>query len=51
MSRQNGLGVRVYFVWRYSWMPSAPPSRPRPDIFQPPNGAAALETTPGTVSK
>ena len=21
-------------------MPSAPPSRPRPDIFQPPNGAA-----------
>ncbi len=27
-------------------MPSAPPSRPSPDIFQPPNGAAALETTP-----
>ena len=27
-------------------MPSAPPSRPRPDIFQPPNGAAAFETTP-----
>src|SRR4051812_11781349 len=22
---QNGLGVSVYLVWRYSWMPSAPP--------------------------
>ena len=42
----NGLGVSVYLVCRYSWMPSKPPSRPSPDIFQPPNGAAALETTP-----
>ena len=25
-------------------MPSKPPSRPTPDCFMPPNGAAALET-------
>src|SRR5690606_38539359 len=42
----NGFGVSVYFVCRYSWMPSAPPSRPSPESFQPPNGAAAFETTP-----
>src|SRR5206468_1832918 len=35
-----GSGVIVYFVVRYSWMPSAPPSRPRPDCLTPPNGAA-----------
>src|SRR5690606_14386918 len=40
------LGIRVYLVDRYSWMPSAPPSRPMPDCLTPPNGAAALETTP-----
>src|SRR5699024_10987625 len=40
--RQNGSGVSVYFVSRYSWRASAPPSRPRPDSFTPPNGA-----TPG----
>ena len=36
----------MYLVDRYSWMPSRPPSRPRPDCFTPPNGAAAFETTP-----
>src|SRR5699024_1240568 len=42
----NGFSVRVYFVCRYSWIPSAPPSRPTPDCFHPPKGAAALEITP-----
>ena len=42
----NGLGVNVYLVDRYSWIPSKPPSRPIPDCFTPPNGAAALEITP-----
>src|SRR5690606_34016976 len=39
-------GMRVYFVDRNSWMPSTLPSRPMPDCFTPPKGAAALETTP-----
>ena len=36
----------MYWVVVYSSMPSEPPSRPRPDCFTPPNGAAALEMTP-----
>jgi len=36
----------TYFVSRYSSMPSQPPSRPRPDSFTPPKGAAGLEITP-----
>ena len=27
-------------------MPSKPPSRPKPDCFTPPNGAAGLDTMP-----
>src|SRR5699024_11343617 len=42
----NGFSVRVYFVCRYSWIPSAPPSRPTPDCRHPPKAAAALELTP-----
>src|SRR5690606_6891181 len=29
--RDQELGIRVYLVDRYSWIPSAPPSRPMPD--------------------
>jgi hypothetical protein len=36
----------TYFVSRYSSIPSLPPSRPKPDCFTPPNGAAGLETMP-----
>ena len=36
----------TYWVSMYSWMPSAPPSRPKPLAFIPPNGAAALLMTP-----
>src|SRR5690606_31731434 len=44
--RSSQFGISVYLVDRYSWMPSAPPSRPTPDCLTPPNGAAAFETTP-----
>ena len=36
----------MYFVSRYSSMPSLPPSRPKPDSLTPPNGAAGSEITP-----
>ena len=36
----------MYFVCKNSWMPSKPPSRPRPDCFTPPKGAAGSEITP-----
>lgn len=39
-------GMRVYLVERNSLMPSKPPSRPIPDCFIPPKGAAALEMRP-----
>ena len=38
--------IATYLISRYSWMPSAPPSRPKPDCLTPPNGAAGLETRP-----
>ena len=45
-SRTQVLGMNVYFVVRYSSMPSSEPSRPMPDCLTPPKGAAALEMTP-----
>src|SRR5690606_11711222 len=36
----------MYLVSRNSSMPTVPPSRPRPDCFTPPNGAAGLDTMP-----
>ena len=39
-------GMPTYFVSRYSSMPSKPPSRPKPDCFTPPNGAAGFDTMP-----
>ena len=42
--------MSVYFVERNSWIPSKPPSRPIPDCFMPPNGAAAFDTRPVSVS-
>ena len=36
----------MYFMSRYSSMPSEPPSRPNPDSLTPPNGAAGSEITP-----
>ncbi len=47
----NGPGffyqlVEIYWVSMNSSMPSWPPSRPRPDCFTPPNGAAGSETSP-----
>ena len=41
-----GTFIATYLVSRYSWMPSGPPSRPKPDCLTPPNGAPALETMP-----
>jgi mannose-6-phosphate isomerase-like protein (cupin superfamily) len=38
--------IATYLVSRYSPIPSKPPSRPNPDCFTPPNGAAGLDTTP-----
>ena len=38
--------IATYLISRYSWMPSAPPSRPKPDCLTPPNGAAGFETRP-----
>ena len=38
--------IATYLISRYSWMPSAPPSRPKPDCLTPPNGAAGLDTRP-----
>src|SRR5690606_33148345 len=43
---RQSTAICVYFEDRYSWMPSSPPSRPTPDCFTPPKGAAAFETTP-----
>ena len=43
----QGVATATYFVSRYSSMPTRPPSRPRPDCFTPPNGAAGFETIPG----
>ena len=42
----HGSAMPMYCTEVYSSMPSAPPSRPRPDCFTPPNGAAGLEMTP-----
>ena len=36
----------TYFVSRYSSMPSSPPSRPKPEAFTPPKGAAGFDTMP-----
>src|SRR5439155_22961302 len=36
----------TYFVSRYSSIPSRPPSRPKPDCFTPPKGAAGFDTIP-----
>src|SRR5919112_3195448 len=44
-SRRHRL-TATYFVSRYSWIPSLPPSRPTPDCLTPPKGAPALETMP-----
>ena len=44
--KDYAFGMNVYFVVRYSSMPSSEPSRPMPDCLTPPNGAAALEMTP-----
>lgn len=38
--------VAMYLASRNSSMPWWPPSRPRPDSFTPPKGAAGSETTP-----
>src|SRR5580693_6177457 len=38
--------TEMYCVSRNSSMPSCAPSRPRPDCFVPPNGAAGSETRP-----
>src|SRR6266508_2554503 len=38
--------MATYLISRYSAMPSAPPSRPKPDCLTPPNGAAGLDTIP-----
>src|SRR5699024_5143224 len=39
-------GVALYLISRHSSMPTSPPSRPRPDIFTPPEGAPGFETRP-----
>ncbi len=44
--RARYLVSAMYFVSRYSSMPSVPPSRPKPDCLTPPNGAAGSEMTP-----
>lgn len=44
--RGYARGTKVYFVVRYSSMPSNEPSRPMPDCLTPPKGAAAFEMTP-----
>ena len=44
--RAHGTLSATYLVSRYSWMPSGPPSRPKPDCLTPPKGAPALETMP-----
>src|SRR5262249_40627609 len=36
----------MYLVSRNSSIPGRPPSRPSPDSFTPPNGAAGFDTTP-----
>src|SRR5699024_10386235 len=38
--------IPTYFVSRNSSIPTLPPSRPIPECFTPPNGAAGLDTTP-----
>src|SRR5436309_3136076 len=40
------VSTATYFVERYSSMPSLPPSRPKPDCFTPPKGAAGFDTSP-----
>ncbi len=40
------IATAMYFVSRYSSMPSGPPSRPKPEALIPPKGAAGLETSP-----
>ncbi len=45
-SRAPQTPIATYFVSKYSPIPSNPPSRPNPDCLTPPNGAAALDTTP-----
>ena len=42
----NGFGAPMYCSSVYSSSPSGAPSRPMPDCFTPPNGAAAFEITP-----
>ena len=38
--------IPMYLTSKYSSMPSCEPSRPRPELFTPPKGAAGLEITP-----
>src|SRR5262245_6560710 len=42
----QSMFIATYLISRYSWIPSAPPSRPKPDALTPPNGAAGLDTRP-----
>src|SRR5688572_17791611 len=44
--RGQSIAIATYLISRYSWIPSEPPSRPKPDALTPPNGAAGLETSP-----
>src|SRR5215210_50163 len=44
--RAHSRFIATYLTSRYSLMPSAPPSRPKPDCLTPPNGAAGLDTRP-----
>jgi hypothetical protein len=40
------IAMPTYLVSRNSSIPSKPPSRPKPECFVPPNGAAGLDTMP-----
>src|SRR4051794_19487075 len=37
---------QTYLIARYSSMPYLDPSRPKPEVFTPPNGASAVEMRP-----
>jgi hypothetical protein len=43
--------MSMYWVEKYSSMPSRPPSRPRPDCLTPPNGPAALRDDAGVQAE
>ena len=45
-ANDHQVTMPTYLTSRYSSMPSRPPSRPYPDAFTPPKGAAGLETMP-----